>query len=154
MKKTHIAVLIGAFAVATAQVFAQAEAPGTPVPNKSVRQFDPQFRRLRPPGATEPEVTWETRKLAIADIVNIRLNALSGSIQFTVAGVEYEYEPVSGSGDGYSQAAKAAACFGLLAELRKAETIFVSFAVQLPGQPADRKKVRLTELAIPIEKLR
>lgn len=154
MKKTQIAVLIGAFAIATAQLFAQAEAPGTSEPRRRIRSVSPVVQPSPPPAAPEPKVTYETRKLAVADIGNIQLDALRGFMLFTVAGVEYEYDPSDGSGDAHSYAAKATACFGLLAELRKAETIIVELSVQLPDWPAERKKVRLLRLVIPIEKLR
>ena len=154
MKNTTIAVLIGTFVITTAQMFGQDAAPATPAA-PAPRTIGPRTRILpRPPAKPEPETTFETRKLATADISKIRLLVLNGSLQFTAGGVEYEYDPLSGSGEAFSQASKATACLALLAELRKAETIFVSFSVQLPAWPSDRKNIRLTELVIALETLK
>ena len=154
MKNTTIAVLIAAFTIMTAHLFGQAEAPATPAPRRLIRNIAAPDATPSVPPPAEPKITYETRKLATADISKIRLLALNGSIQFTAGGVEYEYDPRSGSGDAYSAASKTTACLAILAELRKTETIFVSFLVQLPDRPSDRKNIDLTELVIAFETLK
>ena len=147
MKYTHIAALIGSITMMTAQSFGQAQTPTTPDPRRRISNISAPVAEAQPP------TTFEARTLAIADLRNIRLNALSGSMLFTAAGTEYEYDPSSGSGDSYSHATKISACLALLTELRRTETFVVQVPIR-PDLPSDRKQVRITELTISIDKLK
>ena len=145
MKYTHIAALIGSITMMTAQSFGQAQTPTTSDPRRRISNISAPVAEAQPP------TTFEARTLAIADLRNIRLNALSGSMLFTAAGTEYEYDP--SSGDSYSPATKISACLALLTELRRIETFVVQVPIR-PDLPSDRKQVRITELTISIDKLK
>jgi hypothetical protein len=118
----------------TAQTFGQA-APDEPKP------VDPSRMPLRT----------EDRKFAKNDFENVRFNTVAGTIQFTVAGVEYTYNPRWDSPEPRTGAA-VLACAAVLEQLRRAQSVVVKVPIRV-DMPADRKQVTVWELVIPITNL-
>lgn len=143
MKYTHIAALIGAITIMTAQLFGQTETPAASGGQRRIRTLNSE---------AVPPPTYEVRKFATADLTNIRLNVVSGHIVFTAADIDYVYYPRSN--EHTTPAGDVTACLAVLAELRKAEAFEVQVPVRLPDMPADRKRITVSELTIPIGKLK
>jgi hypothetical protein len=108
--------------------------------------------RTIPDSERREPITYETRDLATHDFTNIQLNAVSGNISFSVGDVEYVYYPRTK--EHSTPAADTLACIAVLAELRKTDGIKVRVAVRQADLPADRKRVALAELIIPIAPLK
>ena len=103
-----------------------------------------------PPRARPGLNTIVPRKLATADLSNIRLNATNGSLVFTAAGIEYLYYPhPEHSNEVGASAVSVSACIALLAELRRADT----FEVYVPME-SDTKQFYIHSLTITIDKLK
>ena len=155
MKYTHIAALIGSITIMTAQLFGQTESPTTPNPRRQIRNIAAPTENAAPaaePDKPRPKTTFESRKLATSDISNIRLNVVSGHIVFTAAGIDYVYYPRTN--EHTTSATDVSACIAVLAELRKTEAFEVQVPILLPDLPADRKRITVSELTIPIDKLK
>ena len=164
MKYTHIAALIGSITMMTAQLFGQAATPTTPdsrrirniaAPNAAPAAEPDKPHNIAAPNAApaaEPDKPqFESRKLATSDISNIRLNVVSGHIVFTAAGIDYVYYPRTN--DHTTPATDVSACIAVLAELRKTKAFEVQVPIR-PDLPADRKRITVSELTIPIDKLK
>jgi hypothetical protein len=108
--------------------------------------------RIVPDAERREPITYEIRELATHDFTNIQLNAVSGNISFTVGDVEYVYYPRTK--EHSTPAADTVACIAVLGELRKTDGIKVRVAVRESDLPADRKRINLTELIIPIAPLK
>jgi hypothetical protein len=118
---------------------------------------DPSQKRVRViprPEASAPRdpIIYETRELTTRDFTSIQLNAVSGNFTFSVGDVEYVYYPRTN--EHSTPAADTTACIAVLAELRKVDVVTVRVAVRQPDLPADRKRVALAELTIPIAPLK
>jgi hypothetical protein len=161
MNYTHTTMLFAAFAIMTAQLPAQTDVPTPPVPAQPrYRIIDHPASQVPKPGAQAapanptppPERHQERRDLSTREVVNIRLETVSGSLTFTVAGVEYVYRP--NTRDSSTPATDVTACIAVLGELAKADTFQVKFLVQLPHFTVDRKLIYIDTLTIPVAKLK
>ena len=159
MNYTNTTMLFAAFAITTAQLLAQTDPPRQPVSTpEPPRRIPMALPRPQSPTSADnppkqpPKRTYERRNLSTHELVNLRLNAVYGNLTFMVAGIEYTYRPKTN--DHSTPATDVIACIALIAELAKSDTFEVEFLVVLPDFPADRKRIHLDELTIPIVKLK
>ena len=148
MKNTLIAAIFGFLTLGPAQIFAQTELPR---PSVSARPSQPVQ------GEPPPKQTHEMRELSTSDLRDIHLNAVSGTITFSVGDIEYVYAPAKDSHavtTASDRTNATTACIALLGELRKADKFKVAVPIELPKYPSDRKWIIISELIIQFDKLK